>query len=140
MNKREKPSRHTTEIRQYAEDSIHYEKPWLKWRCRKDHEGSSWGNCAHYPYWSEDMIYEHIPEIIKINGHEVPKPYRGEIQEGVDYYQVAPNMPEFYIWVREGSYGSSQLNHLRDRGLLHDNKEAAVAHAKALLSFTKEES
>ena len=74
------------------------------------------------------------PETIEINGIKVPKgetvvPDRGDtlvtpvIHDHIYYYKI--------------DWNDSQLHHdLLSKGLLHLTKEDAIAHAKALLSFT----
>lgn len=75
-------------------------------------------------------------ETININGHEVPAPVRRPLGNLGDSYFV-PDLKfdppvQMYGWVG-GSYDLQML----ERGLIHLTKEAAIAHADALLSFTR---
>jgi len=75
------------------------------------------------------------PETITINGHEVPCPVREPLEKGQVYWCVAPDSDTYtdtFLW------GDDDLDkRLLRRGLIHLTKEAAVAHAEALLSFAR---
>ena len=73
---------------------------------------------------------------IKINGHDVPAPERVAPPKCTKYWvpQVTASASRvFFQW--DGDV--VDMLHLT-RGLVHLTEEAAVAHAKALLSFTEE--
>lgn len=75
------------------------------------------------------------PRFIEINGHKVPEPLRNAPEHGTWYY--VPNLSDPLLatglrWT--ASKGDSQQ---LARGLVHRIREAAVAHAQALLSFTE---
>ena len=72
---------------------------------------------------------------ININGHEVPEPYRGHIADGERYYVVSLNGESQHA--DERWYDEYYSNKSMERGLVHLNKEAAIAHTQALLSFTE---
>ena len=79
------------------------------------------------------------PRTININGHEVPEPMRVASAFGTKYYvpylQVACENPfdELTWYAEDGDRFRLNL------GICHTTREAAEAHAKALLSFTTTE-
>jgi hypothetical protein len=87
--------------------------------------------CREYP----PARYRIEPVTININGFEVPEPMR-----------VAPPFHSEYwtLWIYRSELGcawnwiNSEGDRKRlSRGICHTTKEAAEAHAKALLSFTE---
>lgn len=79
------------------------------------------------------------PRTISINGHEVPEPMRVKPAFGAKYYvpylQVACENPfdELTWYAEDGDRFRLNL------GICHATREAAEAHARALLSFTTTE-
>ena len=77
--------------------------------------------------------YRIKPRTITVNGFEVPEPMREAPVVGVEYYLVDVSndrMAAAYLW----------RNHTADkcwlsRGICHYTKEAAIAHAKAMLGI-----
>lgn len=79
--------------------------------------------------------YRIKPKTININGHEVPEPLRAAPKYNTTYYITSVHNKEpyrAYIW-----HDDDIDTILLKRGICHLNKEAAIAHAKALLSFTE---
>lgn len=76
------------------------------------------------------------PEVILINGIEVPAPERTKPKEGTTYYVPALRQVGF-IGLRWDTAIGDHL-HLVN-GLVHLVQENAITHAKALLSFTTQE-
>lgn len=75
------------------------------------------------------------PETITINGHEVPCPVREPLKDAQCYWFVSfwgLDIVDEAIWWRD-EIDNKRLEH----GLIHYTKEAAIAHAEALLSFTR---
>jgi len=72
---------------------------------------------------------------IKINGYEVPAPEREPLDNGTGYFfSCFPDkeLVGFYSWQGDG------LDHqLLNAGIIHLTRDAARAHAEALLSFTR---
>ena len=72
---------------------------------------------------------------ILVNGFEIPEPIREETGGSFRYFVPLINSPELFYqgyWDRdEDDY------HMLEYGLLHHTKEAAIAHAKALLGIIK---
>ena len=77
-----------------------------------------------------------VIKTIVVNGFEVPAPITCPPKEGT-YYHVASVMGEEYfelLWW----FGDSINRLALERGLAHTTKEAAVAHAKAMLGIDPE--
>ena len=83
----------------------------------------------------DDLTWTKPVTTIKINGHDVPAPERVAPPSDTRYWvpQMTAQKPcDIFRW--DG--GVMDMRHLT-RGLVHLTEEAAVAHAKALLSFTE---
>lgn len=82
-----------------------------------------------------DYEYRIRPNTIRIGEYDVPEPMREIPARGTTYYvvdTVAPNSPGEYTWVGDAAdIGWFNL------GILHSTRDAAVLHAKALLSLTE---
>jgi len=74
---------------------------------------------------------------ININGHEVPEPVRGPLKMRELYYVPNPAYATRYSAIQWTS-SDSDKRRLND-GLIHATQEAAIAHAEALISFTRME-
>lgn len=90
-----------------------------------------------FEYLSDDRFEWRVkPEGILINGIEVPCPVREPLKEDQEFFMAdgtqVTNPVRFY-W---SSKSRSMLVWL-ERGLIHLTEEAAIAHAEALLSFTR---
>jgi hypothetical protein len=130
---------HAELMMEYAKDAMETDKPWERWEFNIDNEWKSMFRYGH-PLWDDDTKYRRKPITININGHEVPEPYRGEMKAGQPYYT-----PELYncgtdYWEvyhdrqwENGIYDNVAMKN----GLLHLTEDAAIKHAKALLSFTE---
>jgi len=83
-----------------------------------------------------DCQFRIVPKTININGHEVSEPLREAPEYGTTYFYSCPNLSALY-----GSYywsGSEYDFRQLKTGFAHLTREAAIAHAEALLSFTSE--
>ena len=79
------------------------------------------------------LTYSIKPKMMLVNGFEVPEPIRDKPVSGSTYYCPALNVDIFFLddeW-RESHLCTRRLS----RGLIHSNKEAAIAHAKAMLGI-----
>lgn len=85
--------------------------------------------------WSDGYVFELEPETMTINGHEVPEPIREELARGTEFFIPSPMSIGKYASVFWDS--SSICKIAIQRGIAHWNKEAAIAHSNALLSFTE---
>lgn len=99
--------------------------------------GSDWETIANplvviaNPIW----VLRIKPETITINGHEVPRPVREPLRYGQIYYTPRINNEVLYA---ELKWNDDNIDRrLLERGLIHTRKESAIAHAEALLSFTR---
>lgn len=73
------------------------------------------------------------PKTIKVNGFDVPEPMREAPAVTTRYYMAYPAGTAYYEGDRWDGTDYDLL--WLSRGLLHSTKEAAVAHAKAILSI-----
>jgi hypothetical protein len=93
------------------------------------------------PTWNFNYVtYRVKQKTININGYEVPEPCREPLENGTTYYVydlVRDELIYTSTWVSQ--CGDSMDKQRLKRGLIHLTKEAAVAHAEALLSFTQKE-
>ena len=145
---------HAALMMQYAQDAIMENDPWLLWEERIDLGVSSLGMFTNWvtlkkdPDWNRYHQYRRKPRTININGYEVPEPMRGEPESGSVYWitrigviiQEPLTSPEHitargpFTWV-----GSEFDRMCIDLGIAHTHIDYATRHAKALLSFTKQE-
>lgn len=80
-------------------------------------------------------VYRVKPKTIRIGEYDVPEPMREMPAFGTDYYiacTVAPSLYGVGTWVCDAD-DIEWFN----RGIVHSTKDAAVHHAKALLSLTE---
>ena len=92
-----------------------------------------WVELCH-PNFNNDVEFRVKPRTISINGIEVPAPEQQALDAGTVYYSpylLHEDLFEAFYW-RDDDVDKRTLS----RGLVHLTKEAAVRHAKALLSFT----
>lgn len=121
---------HAAVMAEYAKDAAETDKPWERWEfC---HMRGEYQSLHSHPEWVEDNEYRRKPQVILINGHEVPEPHRTPLEIN-DVYWV----PDLfggtidYCWVGD-IHDYSFLND----GFIHLTEEAAVRHYNALKSFT----
>ena len=74
------------------------------------------------------------PKTININGYEVPEPVRTRLNDGDTYY--IPDVLSYDFYISDWWSNTDQDLKFLNLGLIHLTKEAAIQHAKALLSFT----
>ena len=81
--------------------------------------------------------WELAPETIEINGIEVPKPETTAPPSGtIAYIPAIYGISEFHTVEWNNSY---LLQEALAKGLIHLSKDNAIAHTRALLSFTSSE-
>ena len=91
---------------------------------------------VEYPSWVPDATYrvtERHPEPWHINGKEFPEPLKEEPEEGQSIYKPDPSDPQNPLHRVWGGTSYYDERCLKNR-ILHDNREAAVAHAYAMLN------
>lgn len=125
---------HAELMAQYAQDAMRTNTPWELWECRRANSNDTWDELETHPAWCEYGEYRRKPRNININGHEVPEPVREPLGHKAKYFIPAISgryfATEFY-WCNDDTD-----SRFLERGLVHLTEEAAIAHAKALLSFT----
>lgn len=125
---------HAELMAQYAEDARETKKPWERWEFYEEAD-KAWFTVDGSPLWHTEIQYRRKPRTITINGREVPEPMRSEPAIESQYF-----MPQLTTEIKYGfAYwraGNSEIRWL-SKGLCHSTKEAAIAHAEALLSFTE---
>ena len=125
---------HAELMAQYAEDARETDAPWKRWEFKDKYE-SLWRNLSTNPGWHKDDEYRRKPRTITINGREVPEPMRSAPAIGSRYYLVDTSSRQ--LFGIENWDGDAIEQIWLSRGLCHSTKEAAIAHAEALLSFTE---
>lgn len=79
-------------------------------------------------------LWELAPETIEINGIDITKPESKELSYNTIYYMPKPDYADLY---HSSCWANHKIDKLRlERGLIHLTKENAIAHAKAIISFT----
>ena len=126
---------HAELMMEYAKDALETDKPWERWEYFNAYD--RWVPLPATPTWYEDVAYRRKPRTININGHEVPEPVRGPLKDGEDYY--FPDLFEAEMSISTYWNGDNSDYRLLKHGLIHITKDAAVAHAEALLSFTQKD-
>ena len=127
---------HAELMKQYAEDAATTDEPWRLWEWSAD--GLIWSPMNGVAtFFAPAIQYRRKPRTININGHKVPEPMRAAPKLGEKYWfpswdSLSECFADWYDW--EGDKGD--LMRL-SAGLCHPTKEAAEAHARALLSFTE---
>lgn len=122
---------HAALMAEYAKDAAECAEPWTRWEGCGD-DGIYWYGFDTHPKWDVECQYRRKPRTISINGHEVPEPLRVEPELRSTYWLTGLLGPVAVSW--DG--GDSDQDRLQ-RGILHATREAAEAHARALLSFTE---
>jgi len=125
---------HAENMLAYAQDAMETGNPWERWEYL--YLGNFIG-CTDHPRWDTDREYRRKPRTININGHEVPEPAREPLKRFQQYYTVDTWNDKI---VDEYSWNDDEADkRLLKRGIIHLTREAAEAHAKALLSFTEKQ-
>ena len=95
-------------------------------------DGSKWWrHHADDPDWTQADDLRIRPRTIRIGEIEVPEPVREALPIGTKYYYPTvqyTDTVDAFTW-----QGDSFDKRLLERGLIHLTKEAAIAHAKALI-------
>jgi len=125
---------HTELMLQYAKDWAETPYPWERWEfCDK----GLWTKLTTHPSWDSHIQFRRKLKTININGFEVPEPYRNRLEVNTRYWIpfITPDR-----LVKESMWCEDRLdNKYLSLGLIHLTEQAAIVHAKALLSFTQVE-
>ena len=130
--------KHAALMAEYAKDALETDTPWKLWQFRAS-TGEIWRDCKHNPAWEDYRDYRHKPRTININGYEVPEPVRDSSEMGEEGYYYIPSLHHLSGFVPVVWYSDCADLERLHRGLVHLTKEAAQAHAEALLSITRQE-
>lgn len=95
--------------------------------------GDEWSDCKEPTAFVDGCKYRVKSKTILVNGFEVPEPMLEEPEHDQDYFYPIVSSGDFYgsaIWTKH----KIDIMVL-ERGLCHTTKEAAIAHAKAMLGI-----
>jgi hypothetical protein len=128
---------HAKLAQEYWKEAETDAEAWKNWEhALRGSEGKAWLPCLEHPCFAHKRRYRRKPRTIIINGHEVPEPLRVKPEIGSVYYVACVSSgSESWFCVK---WFHDEIDNTRfDAGMCHATKEAAIAHAKALLSFTQ---
>ena len=131
-----KPHPHFDLMMKYVEIAQTTDKPWEAFQVKGFVD--EWVDVSANIIFNENLQYRLKPEppkTIRIGEYDVPEPVREPLEDDKEYWGVDLSATELawkYTW-HNACFCKLRLR----RGLIHLTKEAAVIHAKALLSFTK---
>ncbi len=121
--------RHAEMIRKWLDDD--------SLKVEIEHPHCPYWEFVAYPRWDENRNYRFRPKMIKCGDMEFPEPMRKapEIKALIWAVDISQQKAVYEAdWI-ETPYDL----HLLKRGLVHSTKEAAEAHARALIALTEEE-
>lgn len=130
-----KPHVHAENMALYAQDAAETDTPWERWENNHPSDHCGWKMCVDHPGWSPRAQYRRKPRTISINGIDVPEPVREPLENGQRCF--IPEIGGMLLYSLTEWDGGGIDYRLLERGMIHLTKEAAIAHAKALLSFTE---
>ena len=123
---------HAALMAEYAKDAAETDKPWERWEARIA-SNQPWATCVGNPSWTRAYSYRRKPEppkTITVNGFEVPAPLQ-TVEPDMEVWLSVPTRGDFVLGFRGVQLGDSWLA----RGIVHATREAAAAHAKAMLGI-----
>jgi len=129
------PCKHADKMMIYAKQAAKMDEPWKLWEWFE--KGYGWSRCHKHPQWEEYNEYRQIQKTItiNINGHEVPEPMREKPEYQSTYYYIDTDADDA---VCKSKWQNDKYDNRRfERRICHTTKEAVIAHAKALFSFTE---
>lgn len=95
--------------------------------------GDEWYDCMAPTAFVDGLKYRVKPKTILVNGFEVPEPMREAPKNGNKYFTHSLMAKEFNCGATWENDGVDVR--MLERGLCHTTKEAAIAHAKAMLGI-----
>lgn len=96
-------------------------------------QNGKWYDCKEPTAFVDGCKYRIKPKTILVNGFEVPEPMMVKPDDGAVYYIVDPTLEIFankFVW-----HDEERESKWLSRGICHTTKEAAIAHAKAMLGI-----
>jgi hypothetical protein len=118
---------HAELMAQYAQDAMESETPWTNWEYSI---GYPWFEATKHPTWDITANYRRKPKTIVINGFTVNAPLDKEPEFGTLYFFPVVTESDFYS---SNTYNSPYDKSIYERGVIFNNKEDAIAMAKAML-------
>ena len=131
-----KPHPHFDLMMKYVEIAQTTDKPWEAFQVKGFVD--EWVDVSAAILFNENLQYRLKPEppkTIRIGEYDVPEPVREPLEKDTEYW-----IPHFSLAVSANRfkwYSDEFDNRVLKNGLIHLTKEAAVIHAKALMSLTK---
>ena len=120
---------HAELMAQYAQDAMQSETPWEYWESKFNN--SNWYTLSTNPSWKTEHIYRRKPKTIVVNGFTVNAPLNKEPEKNARFFVADPATEQLYY---EDLGFHEKYDTLRlARGLIFNNKEDAIAMAKAML-------
>lgn len=95
-----------------------------------------WLPLEQYSLWimcPDDWKIRRKQKFIQVNGFDVPEPFREALEEMQKYF--IPSLTEQDCFCRMKWDGGHMDHRWLSRGLVHLTREAAIAHAKAMLGI-----
>ena len=127
---------HAESMRQYAEDAMKTEEPWLLWEYRAE---GKWKQCASHPSWAKSVPFRRKPEVIKVGNYEFPKPVANyPFCVGDAYWYVLYGDEGFTVYQRNW-YNSVEDRRIMSTNLIHLDIYSAQQHADVLNKIHKGE-
>ena len=128
---------HAELMMEYAKIAQTTDKPWTHFEVRQNDSCVWEAIYVPVPFY-DNMEYRLKPEppkTIRIGEYDVPEPVHEPLEDDKEYWGADPTAKEL-VWNCKWN-NAVFCNLMLRRGLIHLTKEAAVIHAKALLSLTK---
>lgn len=123
-------------MRQYAEDAMKTEEPWLLWEYRAE---GKWKQCTVHPSWSKSGTFRRKPEFIKVGDYEFPKPVTNyPFRVGDAYWYVLYGNEGFTVYEKHW-HNSVEDRQIMSTNLIHFDIYSAQQHADVLNKIHKGE-
>jgi len=119
---------HAKDMMAYALDAAKNDKPWKLWEFSS---GTQYNLCAGPLSFNHRYKYRRIMATAICNGVKIPAPLKEELVSGQIIYIPAPHHEVKYVtmyWIK-----NRQCKQLQYLNLVHENKDAAIQHANAML-------
>ena len=128
---------HAELMMEYAKIAQTTDEPWTHFELRQNDSCVWEAIYAPMPFYGnmEYRLKPEPPKTIRIGEYDVPEPVREPLEKDTEYWIAHFSLEELanrFKW-----YSDKFDNRVLKNGLIHLTKEAAVIHAKALMSLTK---
>lgn len=129
--------KHAENMKLYAQDAAETDTPWERWEYRDPTcIPTFWKPCERTPFWDNRREYRRKPRtIIIIGSRNVPAPEKNPPSFNSQYYM--PSLSSETLSVANFWQDSRQDRARLRHGAIHLNREAAIAHARALIEAVK---